>query len=92
MIGLETRPRRKGSVIAQKAAGTLVLLSVDTGHYYSLGEVGGRVWELCDGVRNVAELVSIITQDYDASASTVEADVLELLADMADENLVDGSA
>jgi hypothetical protein len=91
MIGLESRPRRREGVLTQQSTDSLVLLSVDSGQYYALDEVGGRVWELCDGVRSVADVVSVISQEYDAPPTTIEADVLELLADLANEKLVDGS-
>ena len=91
MLTLESRPHRREGVLAQQVSGTLVLLSLDDGQYYSLDEVGIRAWELCDGSRSVAEIISILCQEYDAPAATIESDVLELLADLVNEKLVDES-
>ena len=88
MIEMDSRPKQREKVLAQRAADSLVLLNLEGGQYYSLDEVGARVWELCDGTRTVAELVSIIGREYDAPAETVRADVLELLTELADESLV----
>lgn len=90
MIGLDSRPRQRGKqVLTQQVSGTLILLHLDNGEYYKLDEVGSRVWELCDGTRTVADAVSVICEEYEASAETVEADVLALVRELADEKMVD---
>jgi hypothetical protein len=88
MVGLESTLKHKDQVLAQQVSETLVLLNPDDGEYYALDEVGGRVWELCDGARSVSEVISIISDDYDAPAETIKADVLEVLGDLADEQLL----
>ena len=52
--------------LTQQVSGTVVLLNPDNGEYYALDEVGSRVWELCDGVRSLADVVSVICGEYDA--------------------------
>jgi len=92
MIRRENHPRRRGQVIAQQASETTILLSLENGQYYTLNEVGGRVWALCDGSRRVADMVAIIQQDYEAPAEIIEADILELLEELIRAQLVvDGS-
>lgn len=84
-----TRVRRRDRVIAQSAAGTTVLLTMDGGKYYSLDEVGTRVWELTDGTRTVGEIVSKLVGEYEVQPEVLERDVLELLVDLRNENLVE---
>jgi len=81
-------PRRNQQVLKQEAAGTAVLLDLDDGKYFSLDEVGGRVWDLCDGSRTVREIVTILGEEYDAPVTTIEQDVAELLGDLAKEDLI----
>lgn len=88
MIGPESRLRRRDRVLTQRAAGQLVLLDLDGGQYYALDEVSGRIWDLCDGSRDVAALVDALCQDFEAPAETIEADVLAFLDEMVDEKLV----
>src|SRR5205085_2317369 len=57
MIDARSRPRRRERVLTQAAAGTVVLLDLDSGQYYSLDEVSARVWDLCDGEHGVDELL-----------------------------------
>jgi hypothetical protein len=88
MIGPESRPRRRERVLAQRAAGTLVLLDLDGGQYYSLDEVSARVWELCDGAHGVDGIVESISAEYEATAETIYEDVLAFLEEMMDEKLL----
>ena len=88
MIGMEHRVHQAEHILAQRAAETTMLLQLQDGQYYTLNAVGGRVWELCDGTRRVSEIVALICQQYDAPAEIIEADVVELLHALADEQLV----
>jgi coenzyme PQQ biosynthesis protein PqqD len=88
MIEPQSRLRRRDRVITQHAAEQWILLDVESGQYYALDEVSGRVWDLCDGTRDVSTMVAEICRDYDAPAETVEEDVLSFLNEMMDERLV----
>ena len=84
----QNRPRRVTHVLSQRVSGRLVLLDAQTGAYFSLDEVGARVWDLCDGSRTVADAVAVICEEYAADATTIEADVLSLLGDLSRERLI----
>ncbi len=90
MIDAQSRPRRRERVLTQTAAGTLVLLDLDGGQYYSLDEVSARVWELCDGEHGVEGIVEAISAEYDAPVETIYEDVLAFLEEMLDEKLLVG--
>ena len=80
--------RRKEEVIAQENSGALVLFNMDDGQYYSLNEIGGRIWELCDGSRSVRQVVSILCEEYDGPAEIVHSDALELLEELVLEGML----
>lgn len=88
MIDLQDHPRRNEQVLARTGESALILLNPRSGQYYTLDEVGARVWDLCDGTRTVSELGAAISAEYDAPAAQIEADVVELLTDLAGEQLV----
>jgi pyrroloquinoline quinone biosynthesis protein D len=90
-ISLSSRPRRNERILQQEAAGTVVLLSLDEGQYYCLDEIGGRVWALCDGEHGVDKIAAALAEEYDAPPAIIQQDVLELLADLVKENLVESS-
>jgi Coenzyme PQQ synthesis protein D (PqqD) len=92
MMNLQSYPQRKDQVIAQKASSDFLLFDMNDGNYYSLNEVGGRVWELCDWNHSLAQLVEILAAEYDAPAETLSNDVLELLEELGSGKLVVESA
>jgi len=85
---LGQRLRREEGVLAQEAHGQTVLLRLHDGGYYALDEVGAMIWELCDGRRAVAEIVSELCAEFDAPEATVRADVLEFIDDLRRERLL----
>jgi hypothetical protein len=88
VITLESRPTRDDRILAQPNAESLILLNPEDGQYYTLDEVGARVWELCDGTHAVADVVSAIHSEYAAPLSTIRSDVVELLDDLGREKLL----
>jgi hypothetical protein len=82
---------RSATVLAQQVKRddpTVVLLNPTNGEYYTLEAVGSRVWQLCDGTRNVGEMVAILSQEFEASSEEIEGDVLDLMKELVDEGLV----
>jgi coenzyme PQQ biosynthesis protein PqqD len=87
-VSLDQRLQRQDGVLAQAAQGQTVLLRLEDGGYYALDEVGARIWELCDGLRDVGEVVATLCAEFDAPAATVRADVLEFIGDLRREQLL----
>lgn len=79
---------RSASAVSREVQGTLVVLDVRGGQYFSLDEVGARVWALCDGHHELAEIASLLAADYDAEPETIARDVRELLDQLRAEFLV----
>lgn len=92
-MGPESRPFRRDDVLAQTAGDTVILLTPDTGEYYTLNEVGGRIWELADGTRSVSEIARVLAEEYEAPVEEIRADALEMLDELAAETFIrDGAA
>jgi hypothetical protein len=88
MMSLQSYPLRKEQVIAQKASNDFLLFNMHDGNYYSLNEVGSRIWELCDGDHSVAQVVEALTTEYDVPTESLAQDVLELLEDLQTGKLI----
>jgi coenzyme PQQ biosynthesis protein PqqD len=87
-MDLNCKPIRAVGVLQQEVSGTVVLLKPGSGQYFSLEDVAGRVWELSDGSRTVAEIVTTLCAEYDCDRAEVNADVVALLDELTDEKLV----
>ena len=78
-MNFQSHPQRKEQVICQKASNEFLLFNMQDGNYYSLNEVGQRIWELCDGNHSVAQVVDTLASEFEAPRDLLANDVVELL-------------
>jgi hypothetical protein len=81
-------PRSSGDVLVQKTAERVVLLDTRRGEYYSLDEVGARIWELCDGKRSRADIASVLVNEYDVEPAVLQSDLDNLLDKLSKAKLI----
>jgi hypothetical protein len=75
-------------VIAQPSGETLVLFHMNSGKYFSLNELGARIWELCDGGRTFSEIVGLVEAEYDAPQDVILEDSRSLVAHLIENDLL----
>jgi hypothetical protein len=77
------------NVAATPLPGEMVLLQLETGHYYGLDEIGARSWQLMvtQGL-SIADAAAGITAEYDAELPQVQADLIALIASLERARLV----
>jgi hypothetical protein len=85
---LQDRPRRGEGVVWRRGDDGVVVLNPNDGQYFSLDDVGGRIWELCEGNRSVTEIAGVLSREYDVEASVLVADALDFLLELKGEGLV----
>ncbi len=88
-MDLQMHPTRRSQVLSQGVPDKLVLLIPDDGSYFALNDVGARVWELCDGIRSISDIVATVADEFDAPITVIEVDVVELLDELVSERLVE---
>ncbi|HVH12083.1 MAG TPA: PqqD family protein [Longimicrobium sp.] len=91
MAGMDaaTRVVAARDQVSVEVDGEAVILNLADGVYYGLDPVGARVWGLMEEPRTVAELRDAVVAEWEVDAPTAEADLLELLADLAARGLVE---
>lgn len=52
-----------------------------------LDDTGALVWELCNGRRTVADIISILRRIYPESADQIEADVKEVVINLVENKI-----
>jgi hypothetical protein len=93
--GSPRRPDAGTRVVAAEAQvsceleGEAVILDLSGGVYYGLDPVGAHVWALLDRERSVAELRDAVVSAFEVDAATAEADLVELLEELAARGLVE---
>jgi coenzyme PQQ biosynthesis protein PqqD len=81
-------PRRSDRIVSRRGDDVVILLDPVSGEYFTLDDVGGRIWELCDGSTSIDQIVAAIAEEYDASAEQVRTDVDELLSELRGSKLL----
>jgi hypothetical protein len=56
-----------------------VLMSVETGKYYGLNEVGSRVWALLECPKSMVQIYAQIFEEFEVEAETCEQDMLKYI-------------
>lgn len=75
-------------IVAADMDGEVVMMSVKTGKYYNLGQIGGVIWELIEAPIVVSEIVDRLLDRYDVTPEQCEADVLSFLQSMYEQKLI----
>ena len=65
------------------------ILGLGSSEYYSLEEVGARIWEIIQEPKTVKEILDSILNDYAVAPERCERDLLAVLQEMADEGLIE---
>ncbi|MEH7416931.1 lasso peptide biosynthesis PqqD family chaperone [Neobacillus drentensis] len=73
--------------------GEKVMLSINNGKYYNLGEIGGVIWEQLEQPILVSDIISKLISLYDVSQRECEEQVKSFLDHLNKEKLIiiDGS-
>jgi hypothetical protein len=79
---------RSAEVAFREVDGETVMMSVQAGKYYSLDAVGTRIWALLEQPRTVAEICSILVEEFEVTPDQCQADVLAFLERLAADELV----
>src|SRR5262245_52253321 len=75
--------------VSSNLGGEAAILNLKNGVYYGLDSVGARVWALIQQPRTIAELRDILAAEYDVATPRLEADLFELLSNLASKELVE---
>jgi hypothetical protein len=81
------RPNSDG-VVAEVVDGEAIILNLVDGTYYSLDQVGGRVWTLLEEKRPIEAVLEALVGEYEVSAAQARADLEGLLGELLDERLI----
>lgn len=74
--------------VSRDLNGQRVLLNLDSGLYFGLDELGGRIWQLLDSRTQPEEICAVLTREYDVDRKQCEADVVSLLHSLVEHGLI----
>ena len=79
---------RSKNTAFENAAGETLILDLDSGSYFGVGEVGGFVWERLDGSRSLAAIADELLEVYEVELEVVRVDLLALIENLSEKGLV----
>ena len=92
---IETKQISLQNVVAQipgnivsDMGGEKVMMSIDNGKYYNLGEIGGDIWTLIEKSISVQEVVEALLTEYQVEREDCVEQVLTFLQQLYNEKLI----
>ena len=80
--------RKNDGLLVSAIAEEMVIMSTDNEQYYTLDEVGSRIWQLLDEEVSVDGLCSRLLSEYDVDDEVCRAEVTEFLNKMSGMDLI----
>lgn len=68
--------------------GEKVMLNVESGKYYNLGRIGGRIWELVESPISFTGMVEQLVAEYEIEPDTCRQQVETFVKQLATEGLI----
>lgn len=68
--------------------GEAVILNLDNGYYYSLNEVGTRIWQAIDKGKSSREIIDYLQEEYQVEKRQLQNDLAEIIKDLEKEGLI----
>lgn len=88
MVTVDATVRVPKDVMFREVGGEAVILSVGTGKYYGLDEVGTRMWFLLNQRGSVRAAHAALLEEYDATPAQLQDDLVKLVDDLASRGLL----
>ncbi len=88
MIEISSTVSASSDLLSAQIDGELIMMDMDSGHYFNLDRIGTVIWQELAQPRKVADLCQFLVERYEAPFSEIERDVLDLLRQMADKKLI----
>jgi len=81
-------PQKNPDIIWKNLKGETVLLNPITGKYYGLNSVGCAFWEKADGCRSMAEIETLMLQEFNVEQERLSRDLGDLIKTLSENGLV----
>ncbi|MBD2872156.1 lasso peptide biosynthesis PqqD family chaperone [Paenibacillus arenilitoris] len=88
MIALSGLVVQSQGYLVSEMNGEKVMLSIENGKYYNLGQIGGRVWELIESPASIQDVVDRLVTEYVIEPEECQRQVRRFLQQLKAEGLI----
>ena len=85
---MEEYYRRNPEIIATEMDDDLVMMDVESGHYFNIRGSGARIWELTKAPVTETAIVRTLCAECDVDEATCRADVQKFLTELREAGLI----
>ena len=89
LIDLQTALARSEGILYSEVDGDVTMMSVETGKYYSLSDVGARIWALLERPMSPEQICNQLMVEYRVDRERCEGEVISVMRQMASEGIVE---
>lgn len=82
------RFRHAKGVVSTRQCDTTVLLDVNAGLYYTLNDVGGRIWDLLGQGKSIERIIEHLEAEHEVSVDVLRGDVEALVERLFNSQLI----
>lgn len=79
---------RSGDIVAGVVDADVMMMSIESGKYYHLNTSAGRIWEMLEQPRMVAEICEMLNKDFKVTPEDCQKEVLHFLDELASRKIV----
>ncbi len=87
-VDLERRLEAAPAVVTREVGGEMMLVDLESGTYFGLNEVGGRLWQELDNGKSLGEACDLLQMEFDVAREQLESDVCALVEELVERKLL----
>lgn len=87
-IDPEARFQRNPSILFNDFDDGIMMMDIDSGHYFDIDTIGSRIWGLLEEPASLASVCSQLATEYDVDDQTCLAETGSFFAEMAASGLI----
>lgn len=87
-IGLDTVVEKKKEVVCSEVDGETVVMSIQSGKYFGLKEIGSRIWTIIDHPSPINEICDALMVEYDVAPDQCHREVLLFMEKLWNKDLI----
>ena len=88
MLTLNSIIQREPDIVTAHAGQDLMMVSVATGHYYALSDVGRQIWDAIESPTRISDLIADLKAGYNVGSASCKKQTLSFLESLLDEGLL----
>jgi hypothetical protein len=79
---------RNPSILFNDFDDGIMMMNIDSGHYFDVEPIGARIWSLLEQPTSLASICDILADEYEVDGATCLAQTGEFLSDLVAKGLI----